>query len=126
MIVNKNPLILLNTNISKEMPYLPKIAILLVLLTISYSQFCLVPNCQNCPSPYICNDCPAGQQCCQQSCANCVNQTQCQGCSVSYTLNSSSGICQLTQPCLQQTCSNCTNSQCQACMAGYVYNTYTY
>lgn len=104
------------------------IMILLVfLMTVSQAQYCLLPNCQSCPnSPYVCNSCPLGVQCCQSSCTNCLNQTQCAACSPAYTLNSVSSVCQLTQSCSQSACNECFGNNCQTCKATYVINPYTY
>lgn len=104
--------------------HLAILTLVLSLVLLTWSQPCIVPNCLSCPNPYVCQQCPVGQNCCQESCTYCVNQTVCQACAEVYVLGSQN-ICLLTKSCLQPACTACVNDTCSICVDGYTLDPVT-
>lgn len=97
-----------------------------LLLYVDSISDCYLQNCLACSQPYQCTQCIEGLSCCQSSCSNCQQQNKCLSCVDGYALNSTLSICQLNNSCLQPACSECTNSTCNQCVNGFVFNQWTY
>lgn len=97
-----------------------------LLLRQSLEGNCSVPNCVSCPSdPFLCEVCPYGKSCCQETCINCINQNTCTQCIAGYALSNSS-VCELVDSCAQLPCALCENGECQYCMNNFVLNNETH